>query len=380
MDSTGGNFEGLSRLLAQESSASDLLALLIELDPSSVSSALDLDPDGVYVGVREYATGRGRIDLLVQEHSSGSPAAVVELKGASSIHGDQLDRYALWASKFDPRPELIHCAFDVEESEANEDWTTLRLRDVFGAWERSNSPEARWLASGITAILDTWSVEADELPATRKGYYSPDITSKRIAIGLNARLSLEFGDGSCAEPDRDMAGSPMLIAWTPYPGQTGEDEVWLGVDLRSETRRSMSSVWSFRPFIQVLRNDDRPLSEDRRSAFDRAVGIREALRCSTIQQMLKSQGLGDLSESLSGGRFDGFKSDIDAFDFENHSALIGNSDRYPGAGPFGYDWGRRLASILSLDTAGLNREQVQELVFRVVSHLREAARNQLDTH
>lgn len=178
MDSTGGNFEGLSRLLAQENSASDLLAFLIELDPSSVSSALDLDPAGVYVGVREYATGRGRIDLLVQEHSSGSPAAVVELKGASSIHGDQLDRYAAWASKFDPRPELIHCAFDVEESGANEDWTTLRLRDVFGAWERSKSPEARWLASGITAILDTWSVEADELPATRKGYYSPDITSK----------------------------------------------------------------------------------------------------------------------------------------------------------------------------------------------------------
>lgn len=103
-----------------------------------------------------------------------------------------------------------------------------------------------------------------------------------MAIGLNARLSVEFGDGSCAEPDRDMAGSPMLIAWTPYPGQTGEDEVWLGVDLRSETRRSMSSVWSFRPFIQVLRNEDRPLSEDRRSAFDRAAGIREALRCSTI--------------------------------------------------------------------------------------------------
>lgn len=55
MDSSGGNFEGLSRLLAQENSASDLLAFLFELDPSSVSSALDLDPAGVYVGVREYA-------------------------------------------------------------------------------------------------------------------------------------------------------------------------------------------------------------------------------------------------------------------------------------------------------------------------------------
>lgn len=374
MAGTSGNFEGLSRLLAKENSTSDLLAFLVELDPSRVPAAFDLDPADSYSAVRELATGQGRIDLVIQDRSSASPAAVVELKGASSIHGDQLERYAQWATKFDPRPDLIHCAFDIEESEANQDWTKKRLRDVFGAWNRSEHSEARWLASEITAVLDTWSTEADELPAVREGYFSPDITSKRMAIALNARLRAEFDDGSCAEPDRDNAGSPMVLAWTPYPGQTDDDKVWLGVDLRSSTRRSMSSVWSFRPFIQVLRNEQRSLSKDRRSAFDRAIELREALRCSAIQEMLASRGLADLSAALSCGQYDGFKADIDTFDFKSQSALIASSTKYPGAGPFGYDWGRRLASILVLDAASLNREQVEEIVFHVVTHLRSAAR------
>jgi hypothetical protein len=50
--------------------------------------------------------GRRRLNLAVYRQADEIPVAVLELKGASSEHGDQLRRHEAWADGFDPPPRL----------------------------------------------------------------------------------------------------------------------------------------------------------------------------------------------------------------------------------------------------------------------------------
>lgn len=100
----------LGRLIAYENSASDLLAFLFERDPRPLINLLGL-ADDTYWCQRE-GKAAGRLDLVVYRRSNGLPVAMLELKGASSEHGDQLDRYQTWAEDFDPAPKLFCCTLD----------------------------------------------------------------------------------------------------------------------------------------------------------------------------------------------------------------------------------------------------------------------------
>ena len=88
--------EALGRLIANENSASDLLAFLFERDPAPLVRVLGL-PDAEYRVRREGKAARSRFDLVVFQEDH--PVAVLELKGASTEHGNQLDRYHPWAAK-----------------------------------------------------------------------------------------------------------------------------------------------------------------------------------------------------------------------------------------------------------------------------------------
>lgn len=113
-------------------------------------------------------------------------------------------------------------------------------------------------------------------------------------------------------------------------------------------------------------------------AYDLASTIRQAMAGSSIKSALAENGNGRVADALAAGRFDGFKSSIETFDFDAWRKRIAQSDKYPGAGPFGHDKGLRLATILDLDVSQLSRYEIEDLVVETVAILHEAAVRSLE--
>lgn len=374
---------GLERLLASENSATDLLALLIDLDSNPVANLFGLPDDESYVAMREVQTqGKGRLDLALQGADSHAIKAVLEMKGASSIHGDQLEKYVAWATELDhPSPKLFFCAFDEEEGDADNQWTRIRLSEIYERWQESPHPHAAWLAKSIVATFDQWDAEADGYLGTSTGYYVNDIVTKRMARGLAPRLTDALSPSN-ANPTRDNAGSPMVFAWAAHPRDKEDCSVSVGVDLRTSPRRQNGKSWKFRPHIEVdLANSDdqvlRTRHEAQSLAFDLASRIQQSMSCSSLKEELSSRGLESVANALSGGRYDGFKRPADTFDFEEHRQHIMQAETYPGAGPFGSDKGLRIATILDLDVTSLTRHDIENLVAETLAILHTAAERNL---
>lgn len=366
--------QALGRLLANEDSASDLLALLVELDDRPLSEAFDLSSNHRYELSREVAARTGRLDAVVFDSDSKSPVAVLEMKGASDLHGDQLDRYLDWANSYDPKPELFLCAFDNDETDSNPDWTRRKLKDVFSPWKASAHKHASWLAKEIVTILDAWDREAEGPIGKRTGYYVSDILTKRLARDVQAELLAEFSSPSYAGAHRDNGGSPMTLAWTAHPRDPSDDTVVIGVDLRSPTRRSNSTKWKLRPFLQVDTTPQRGVKSARTLAFELAWGIREAMGYQYLSGELGRKGQTQLSEALSARNHDGFNKPVSDFDFQAWAESINGDGRYPRTGAFFHDKGRRLATILDLEVKDLTRQDLASLVVSVMQILVNAAR------
>ena len=375
---------GLGRLLASENSATDLLAMLIDLDSEPVSPLFDLPDNEPYVELREVqAQGKRRLDLVLQGADSKKIRAALEMKGASSIHGDQLKEYAAWASAISaPTPGLFFCAFDEEEGDADSLWTRLRLRDVYACWQDSAHPQAAWLARSIVELLEQWDEEANGWLGETTGYYVSDIVTKRIARRLAHRLNDELGP-SDAVPTRDNAGSPMVYAWAAHPQHQRDCSVSVGVDLRTTPRRQNGKTWKFRPNVEVAWEDlqKRPVRtrhEAQTLAFDLASKIRSSMSCSALKEELSNRQMDSIAAALSGGKHDGFKSPAASFDFDAQLRLIVQTESYPGAGPFGSDKGLRISTILALDVTALTRNDVEKLIAETISILHAAAAKSLE--
>src|SRR5699024_639336 len=168
--SSSESLQALGRLLANENSASDLLTLLAELDDRPLSMAFGLPNEHRYSIRREVAAGNGRLDVVIDDIETGLPRAVIEMKGATDLHGDQLERYLKWANDVEPNPQLFLCAFDRDEEASNPAWTRCTLREVFSPWIESEHPHASWLANEIVVLLDSWDAEADGELGIRTGY------------------------------------------------------------------------------------------------------------------------------------------------------------------------------------------------------------------
>lgn len=383
-DNMRADSSGLGRLLASENSATDLLAMLIDLDAGPVATLFGLPDDESYVALREVQTeGKGRLDLVLRGVDSKKIKAALEMKGASSIHGDQLEGYAAWASKVSsPAPRLFFCAFDEEEGDLDGQWTRLRLRDVYARWQDSTHLHASWFAQCIVQTFDQWDSEADGDLGTSTGYYVNDIVTKRIARALVPRLTSELNPAN-ANPTRDNAGSPMVFAWAAHPRDRDDCSVSVGVDLRTSPRRLNGKTWKFRPHVEVdlIGSDDRALRTRREAqslAFNLASRIHQSMSCSSLKEELSKRGLESGASALSGGRYDGFKRPAVTFDFDEHRQQIEDAEKYPGAGPFGSDKGLRIATILDLDVTSLTRHDVEDLIAKTVSILHAAAASNLD--
>ena len=236
----------LGRLAANENSSSDLLAFLFERDPQPLIGLLGLAED-TYRCRREVRAQRaGRMDLVVYRQSDDLPVAVLEMKGASDEHDDQLDRYRAWADTFDTAPALFYCTFD---GEPRTPWRSLSLITIFGAWQTVADPHTAWLAGEITAVLHRWDAEADAAIGKAQGWYVPDLVTRRTARALDDVLRRAFPGAGMASATVTKAGNPTLLAWRRHP--YGSDQAWIGVDVRCRGRRAAASPWLFRPCVDV---------------------------------------------------------------------------------------------------------------------------------
>ncbi|MFG1609191.1 hypothetical protein [Actinoplanes sp. NPDC049265] len=322
----------LGRLLAQENTATDLLAYLIELDPHPLAVVLDL-PAGEYIAEREIMIGgRNRLDLLIRRHGSLEPMALLELKGASGEHNDQLGRYAAWAATSAPAARLRYCTLDGSAAaEVDGPWCPLSLIDLFGAWRTSLHPHAAWFGSDIADVLKDWDAQADDVIGSVTGWYVPDLITRRIAGAL----------GDHAYALRTKAGNPMLLAYRQH--LSGSSDTWIGVDLRCEGRKSPQRPWLFRPFVEV--SFDNPTPEAQAAARQLAIAMQPAMMLHAIQQIVK---------------------DPDVLSANQHGGLL----RYRESEPiFYHDKQVRLATQFKMDVSRVNRHDVAEMIRAVLDHL-----------
>jgi len=232
MDTDQSRRNALGRLVAHENNASDLLAFLFEMDPKPMVSLLSLENSHHTCRREAPAQGakKGRLDLVVRRRADGKAVAVLEMKGASDLHGDQLDRYNAWAKRTNPAPKQFYCTLDGDGAAPPAPWQPLSLVQLFGAWRTSSDAHAAWLAGEIADVLQTWDREAEALIGQATGWYVPDLVSRRVANDIHARLEHAVHDGSEARAFRTSGGNPMFMAWRRHPH--GSNKAWIALDVR----------------------------------------------------------------------------------------------------------------------------------------------------
>ncbi|MFD1364428.1 PDDEXK-like family protein [Actinoplanes sichuanensis] len=368
VDTSERRRNALGRLVAHENSASDLLALLFEMDPEPLSGVLGFDT-GTYTCQREVQTGagKGRLDLVLRRQPDSHPVAVLEMKGASDVHGDQLDRYNAWADGFTPAPRRFYCSLDAELSAPDASWQALSLIEVFGAWKTSSDPHAVWLAGEIADVLRTWDAEADDVMGKVTGWYVPDLVSRRTASAVDVQLRA-FGDGSMAGAYRTSGGNPMFMAWRRHPH--GSDDAWVAVDVRCEGRGAASS-WLVRPCVDVVGDGQSALLE----AHDLAVQLQPAMVLSAVRMALIDQGRNRLAAALSADENDGLARRPTPEILAAWRARLAAGEKPRRRHPvFFHDRGLRLATQLRADATELTRNDLAQLTVSVLDHLVARAR------
>ncbi|BCJ65728.1 hypothetical protein [Polymorphospora rubra] len=363
MDSSERRRTALGRLVAHENSASDLLAFLFEVDSRPLLHLLDLD-GGPYTCQREVQAGRGRLDLVLRRQDDRNPVAVLEMKGASDVHGDQLDRYNVWAESVQPAPRRFYCTLDGDEATPPAPWQPLSLITIFAAWQTCGDAHAAWLAGEITEVLRTWDAEANGLIGKTTGWYVPDLVSRRTAAAVNAELRRAHDDGSVAHAYRTSGGNPMFMAWRRHP--RGSDAAWIAVDVRCEGRGAPQRTWLLRPCVDVWADGQAALLE----AHDLSVRLQPAMVLTAIRDALTTQGHGHLAAALHAEKHDGLARPADPGVLADWRARIVAGGRPGRRHPvFFHDRGLRLATQLRVQTAGLTRYDLAALTMSVLDHL-----------
>ncbi|MEU9742525.1 hypothetical protein AB0E12_25400 [Micromonospora chersina] len=369
MDTTERRRKSLGRLVAHENSASDLLAFLIEMDSRPLAGLLGLE-DGLYSSQREVkatGAGQGRLDLVVRRQPDDHPVAVLEMKGASSVHGDQLDRYDAWARSFDPAPKRFYCTLDGDGDVPPDPWQPLSLVELFAAWQASKDSHAAWLAREIADVLRSWDAEADGIIGSASGWYVPDLVSRRTAGAVDGDLRRAHHDGSKALASRTNAGNPMFVAWRRHP--RGSKSARVGVDVRSNGRGTPSQPWLFRPCVDVY-GSGQSQRDARLEAHDLAVALRPAMMLPVIRDVLATQGHTKLADALQVDQRDGLRGPADPAVLDEWRTQIASGNQPSRRHPVFYnDRGLRLATQLRLDVTQLTRYDLADLTVEVLDHL-----------
>jgi hypothetical protein len=289
------------------------LTFLFERDPRPLITLLGL-ADDTYRCQREVKVKGGRLDLVVYRQPSNQPVAMLELKGASSKHDDQLDRYQAWAQKLDPAPKLFYCTLDGDDAPPIP-WQPLSLATLFGAWQAVKDPHTAWLAHEITEVLRHWDAEAEGVIGAARGWYVPDLITRRTARALDELLRSAHPSDGEASASRTNTGNPMLTAWRRHPN--GSDHARIAVDVRCNGRATPARPWLFRPCVDVSsagRSEQAALIE----AHDLAVTLQPAMLLPAIRDALTRREHPKLAEALRA---------------EDHGGLAGPADPVVLASP-----------------------------------------------
>jgi hypothetical protein len=366
----------LARLLNHENNTADFMLLLFEHAPRPLVQVLGL-PDGDYVCRREVLADDGRLDLVVYRVCDEHPAAVLEFKGASAEHGDQLERYRAWAQEHQPAPALFYCTLDGPNIPTpHPAWQALNLSDLFHPWTSCADPHSSWLARQIVDLLIRWDREAEGPIGQSTGGYVADLVARRTAYALTSELRHDHPDGAAkAVAVRSKGGHPELLAWRQHPH--GSPDALIGVDVRCPDRGAPDRPWAFRPYVEVLAETGDPAPRAAwLEAHDLALHLQPAMLLPAVHDALVRQGRQDLVGRLSApGRRQGLRNRaVDATVLAAHrgrletlSSARGKLDlQHP---VFFHDWGLRLATRFWLDVAQVDRHQLAALVRIVLDHL-----------
>jgi hypothetical protein len=365
--------EALERLLSREDRISDLIAFLAALDPEPFLAALGLPKRRARVR-REVRLGgqAGNADLVISDEAG--PVALLEVKASAAQHGDQFERYDAWARARTPPVRCYLIALDGESLGAPGGWVTEpSLTRLLRSWQDSSNPHAAWLASAAAGIFEGWTTQADGKLGSAAGSIVGDLVARRMASAL---LGAGDNSGILTRATRQSGGgAAMVLAWLPWPGLPPHPSAWLCADLRSTARDRPAAPWMLRLGVEAGTSDQVPAAQARVTAHDLAVPILDVLTCSAVQQALQRSGEEDLAACLRprGGTRNGLRKMPDAHglgEWRTNAARPGATARHPVLFQDNLDdGGYRLASLIDVDVASLDRHQLARLMLAALGHV-----------
>lgn len=171
----------------------------------------------------------------------------------------------------------------------------------------------------------------------------------------------------------------MVLAWLPFPGQPRHLGAWLCADFRSTVRARPAEPWVLRLGVEVEPSDQASAARAKVTAHDLAMQILDALTCTAVQQALRREGEDDLAASLRprGRTRDGLPGMPDEQAISEWRANTVRASAAAGHPILAYDnldnRGYRLASLIEVDVASLDRHQLTRLILSALGHIQGQA-------
>ncbi|WP_432487037.1 PDDEXK-like family protein [Kineococcus sp. SYSU DK018] len=194
--------------LNSENRWSDLLAVLVEADPSCAAEELGLptEVESVVVHREVAATGRDRIDLVV--HVDGEAHTVVEVKVLSGLGRRQLDRYREATATARAHVVVFPEALTIDVSRV-EGWRPLTWERLITAFTSSSDA---WVAETAHAWLEHLRASMPRVgPDTR---WNDLRDGEDFVVAGRARVSWVFGQLELPEPiEYDLSESSAGVSW-----------------------------------------------------------------------------------------------------------------------------------------------------------------------
>lgn len=356
----------LGRLLKHEENLSNLIAFMVDVDPSPFAMFLGL-PSGVGLKVsrEQKLPGKlGRLDLLAKQ--DGMPIAVLELKTMAGIHGDQLKNYETWADNqagqgVDP-PALYLVELNQFSYHDADRWIRSTISQLLDAWVSDSDSPVQWLAAQMNFVIDGWVAEL----SGPLGRATSPVVAAFAVKSCSESLFADMGPHGLRERGlvrdesfKDLPGKPSAFHFLPYPNASRQE--WLSLDIRSGNRDDAGKYWNFRLGVEVDWNPTEAETGFRTviAAADRALNLAEQLKEPLALSSFKAALEADENPELralaatfsSTGRHDGFPNGKFATDLQ----------------------GRRRSTIFKLDVNRVSAVQLTLLMEFALGYLLSSA-------
>lgn len=356
---------GIARALRNESTVSDLLQHLSDLDFSPWKSLVDVG-SGSALREKALSGGAGRADLVVVD-DSGAPRALVEVKVAHSFDDRQREKYEKWAADEGETtgrtPRLL--LLTVEPGNyRHEGWDSTSLAEAFAAWATSTHPDARSLARQVVEVLTRWeqvmhgamqpfgTAEAVTISALDDNY------SKRVLTRTLTTNLVERGRDAHATVASGPSGTAIVQAWHQVADQRD------GTFFIAEAR--LDAVPRIRFGVEDTHRDP----EGRRLVYTIATSLDRTIRVDTLREHLRGSEYARFAELLTSSARDGSGRPPMKGDW---SATIQSGEVPQGTSPgFFRDGTFRLEAAARLDDTRATMGDVEVMLDVILSYLADA--------